>query len=82
MSNESCVDKLQEQLSHNGVSKSDIHVSYEIGTVTVNTNQPSSLILNSIEKTGMKAVLKGYGSATRKTFYFDYYKIIISIYFY
>jgi len=71
MSCKSCVDKIQEQLNNDGISKSDIHISYETGTVTVNTNQPSSLVLNSIEKTGMKAVLKGYGSATCKIIYFN-----------
>uniref|UniRef100_A0A2S2NRQ3 Superoxide dismutase copper chaperone n=1 Tax=Schizaphis graminum TaxID=13262 RepID=A0A2S2NRQ3_SCHGA len=64
MSSPSCADKIQDQLSQNGISKSDIHISYETGTVIVTTDQPSSLILNSIEKTGIKAVLKGYGSAT------------------
>lgn len=63
----SCVDKIQEQLSNNGISKSNISISYENSTVTVITDQPSSIILNSIEKTGFRAVLKGYGSATRKT---------------
>ncbi|CAI6365935.1 unnamed protein product [Macrosiphum euphorbiae] len=64
MSSPSCADKIQDQLSQNGISKSDIHISYETGIVTITTDQPSSLILNSIEKTGIKAVLKGYGSAT------------------
>lgn len=66
MSSLSCSDKIQNQLVECGISKSDIHISYESGTVIVNTNLPSSLILNSIEKTGTKAVLKGYGSTTRK----------------
>lgn len=63
----SCVDKIQENLIQNGILKSNIHISYETGTVIVNTDQPSSLISNYIEKTGMKAVLKGYGSATSRT---------------
>lgn len=65
MTSVSCANKIQEQLIHKGIPKSDINISYETGIVTVNTNQPSSLILNSIEQTGIKAVLKGYGSATR-----------------
>jgi len=68
MSSPSCADKIQDQLSQYGISKSDIHISYETGIVTITTDQPSSLILNSIEKTGIKAVLKGYGSATRKNY--------------
>lgn len=72
MSDKSCVDKIQKQLVHNGISNSDIHISYETGTVTVNTNQPSSNILNVIEETGMKSVLKGYGSATRKVIYLNF----------
>jgi len=68
MSSPSCADKIQDQLSQNGISKSNINISYETGTVTVTTDQPSSLILNSIEKTGIKAVLKGYGSATCKNY--------------
>jgi len=66
MSSPSCAEKIKDQLSQNGISKSNIHVSYGTGIVTVTTDQPSSLILNSIEKTGMKAVLKGYGSSTCK----------------
>jgi len=66
MSSPSSADKIIDQLSQNGISKSDIHVSYGTGIVTVTTDQPSSLVLNSIEKTGMKAVLKGYGSSTCK----------------
>lgn len=66
MSSTLCANKILEQLKQNGISKSDIHISYETGTVTVTTNQQSSVVLDSIEKTGMKAVLKGYGSATRK----------------
>jgi len=73
MSSPSCADKIQDQLSQNGISKSDIHISYEAGTVTVTTDQPSSLILNSIEETGIKAVLKGYGSATCKNYIFSLY---------
>jgi len=64
MSNPLCADKILKQLVQNGISKSDIHISYETETITVKTDQPSSIILNSIEKTGVKAVLKGYGSAT------------------
>ncbi|VVC34861.1 Hypothetical protein CINCED_3A023159 [Cinara cedri] len=74
MSSLSCTNKILEQLNKNGISKSDIHISYETGTVTVCTNQPSSVILDSIEKTGIKAVLKGYGSATRKKI-LSYYPI-------
>lgn len=59
-------DKIYEQLNQNGIPKSDINISFEKGTVTVNTDQPSSVVLDSIEKTGSKAVLKGYGSAARK----------------
>lgn len=66
MSSTYCIDKILKQLNQNGISNSNIHISYETGTVTVTTDQPSSVVLNSIEKTGMKAVLKGYGSATRK----------------
>jgi len=66
----SCADQILDQLNQIGISKSDINISYESGTVTVKTDQPSSIILNSIEKTGTKAVLKGYGSATRKTVMF------------
>lgn len=62
----SSVDKIQEKLKENGVLKSDIHVSYETGTVIVNTDQPSSIILDAIENTGTKAVLKGLGSSTCK----------------
>lgn len=69
MSSSCCADKIQHQLSKNGISKSDIHISYETGTVIVTTDQPSSLILNSIEKTGIKAVLKGYGSAICKKYF-------------
>jgi len=65
MSNPLCADKILKQLVQNGISKSDIHISYETETITIKTDQPSSIILNSIEKTGVKAVLKGYGSATR-----------------
>lgn len=63
MSSLLCADKILEQLNQNGISKSDINISFENGTVTVNTDQPSSVILDSIEKIGFKAVLKGYGSA-------------------
>jgi len=66
MSSPSSADKIIDQLNQNGISKSDIHISYGTGIVTVTTDQPSSLILNSIEQTGMKAVLKGYGSSTCK----------------
>lgn len=69
MSSPSCADKIQDRLIQNGISKSDIHISYETGIVTIATDQPSSLILNSIEKTGMKAVLKGYGSTTCKNYF-------------
>lgn len=69
MTSSSCVDKIQENLIQNGILKSNIHISYETGTVIVNTDQPSFLISNYIEKTGMKAVLKGYGSATSKTIF-------------
>lgn len=68
-----CANKILNELNQNGISKSDIHVSYETGIVTVNTDQPSSLILNAIEKTGSKAVLKGYGSASKQ--------YVINIYF-
>jgi len=80
MACKSCAAKIQEQLNNDGILKSDIYISYETGTVTVNTNPPSSLVLNSIEKTGMKAVLKGYGSATCKTIYFNYNFPIIKMY--
>lgn len=75
MSCSSCADKILDQLNQNGISKSNINISYKSGTVTVNTDQPSSVILNAIEKTGSKAVLKGYGSATRKKwfFFFQYF---------
>lgn len=73
-------DKIQKQLNENGISNSDILVSYETGTVIVNTNLPSSVILNSIEKTGTKAVLKGYGSTTRKILiFFNSYLCILYI---
>lgn len=66
MSSLSCANKIVNQLNQNGVSKSDINISYETGTIIINTDQPSHLILNAIEKTGTKAVLKGCGSAIRK----------------
>lgn len=67
----SSANKILSELSQNGISKSDIHISYETGIVTVNSDQPSSLILNAIEKTGSKAVLKGCGSAIRKNYLFN-----------
>lgn len=70
MASLSCANKILSELNQNGISKSDIHISYETGIVTVNSDQPSSLIQNAIEKTGSKAVLKGCGSATRENYSF------------
>lgn len=70
MSSLSCADKVLDQLNQNGISKSDVRISYETGTVIVSTDLPSSLVLDAIEKTGNKAVLKGYGSGTRKSINF------------
>ncbi|XP_050430257.1 copper chaperone for superoxide dismutase [Adelges cooleyi] len=60
----SCVEKIHEKLCQIGVPKSDIQVSLDTGIVIVDTNLPSSLILTTIESTGNKAVLKGYGSSS------------------
>lgn len=73
MSSLSCADKVLDQLNQNGIPKSDIHISYKTGTVIVNTDLPSSLIQDAIEKTGNKAVLKGYGSGTCKMINFYNY---------
>ncbi|XP_025410506.1 copper chaperone for superoxide dismutase isoform X3 [Sipha flava] len=58
-----CADKVLDKLNQNGISKSDVQICYKTGTVIVKSDLPSSLILNAIEKSGYKAVLKGYGSS-------------------
>lgn len=60
MTCQKCVNTVRESLLDlNGIENLDI--SLERGTVVVETNLPFTLIQEKIEKSGKKAVLKGYG---------------------
>lgn len=60
MTCQKCVNSVRKSLIElNGIN--NIDVSLERGTVVVETNLPFTLIQEKIEKTGKKAVLKGYG---------------------
>lgn len=60
MTCQKCVNTVRESLLDlNGIENLD--VSLERGTVVVETNLPFTLIQEKIEKSGKKAVLKGYG---------------------
>ncbi|XP_015191274.1 PREDICTED: copper chaperone for superoxide dismutase-like isoform X2 [Polistes dominula] len=60
MTCQKCVNAVQESLSDlNDIQ--NLNISLERGTVVVETNLPFTLIQEKIEKSGKKAVLKGYG---------------------
>uniref|UniRef100_A0A2R5LIR2 Superoxide dismutase copper chaperone n=1 Tax=Ornithodoros turicata TaxID=34597 RepID=A0A2R5LIR2_9ACAR len=56
----SCASKVQQSLETIGVKKFDIDVQNQ--SVVVDTDIPFAKVLGAIQATGMKAVLKGYGS--------------------
>lgn len=65
MTCDKCVNKIKSALNNlEGIKRID--VSLESGTVIVETELPSSVIQDTIESTGRKAVLKGYGSGKSK----------------
>ncbi|XP_011632900.1 copper chaperone for superoxide dismutase-like, partial [Pogonomyrmex barbatus] len=60
MTCEKCVNAISKSIADlEGVQNIDI--SLERGTVILETNLPSSVIQERIERTGRRAVLKGYG---------------------
>lgn len=63
MTCQKCVNAIQNALSKvEGVNS--YNISLEQGSVIVDTSLPHSKIQETIESTGRKAVLKGYGGET------------------
>lgn len=60
MTCQKCVDAVRNSLTDLSDIKS-IDISLEAGNVVVDTSLPYSVIQEKIEKSGKKAVLKGYG---------------------
>lgn len=60
MTCQKCVNKIDTALKElDGVNR--VEISLEKGSVVVESSLPSSVLLEKIESTGRKAVLKGYG---------------------
>ncbi|KAL1131429.1 hypothetical protein AAG570_011046 [Ranatra chinensis] len=60
MTCQSCVDTIEKKLNKvEGID--NVAISLEKGTVLVQTSLPSSIVQQSIEDTGRRAVIKGYG---------------------
>ncbi|XP_050527845.1 copper chaperone for superoxide dismutase isoform X2 [Daktulosphaira vitifoliae] len=65
--NSTCVahySKIEENLCKIGIPKSSIQTLHNVSSIIIKTTLPSTYVLNTIESTGVKAVLKGYGSTT------------------
>ncbi|XP_046985626.1 copper chaperone for superoxide dismutase [Schistocerca americana] len=63
---DSCVEKIRKCLTNvDGISKFDVSLKDE--SVVLETTLPTSEILEKLESTGCRAVLKGYGGGVCKT---------------
>lgn len=68
MTCQKCVDAIKSALSKlDGIN--DFQISLETGSVIIDTTLPHSTIHETIESTGRKAVLKGYGGRFFKSFH-------------